>query len=150
MLLADQDRSPWDRAQIREAVALVGEALRRSRDRAAPLRRPGRDRRVPCPRPHLGGHGLGRVVSWYDVLLAVDPSPVVALNRAVAVGELAGAAAALDLLDRVSGLDGYAYWHASRAVLLRRLGRDAEAGAADRRAAALPVSEPVRRILDPG
>ena len=89
-------------------------------------------------------------MSWYDVLLAVDPSPVVALNRAVAVGERDGPEAGLALLDRVTGLEGYALWHASRAVLLRRLGRGEEAAAADRLADALPVSDPVRSLLDPG
>lgn len=89
------------------------------------------------------------IASWYDVLAAVDPSPVVALNRAAALGEREGPATGLDALDQVHGLDGYAYLHATRAVLLRRLGRDAEEAEADALAAALPLNEPTRSLLDP-
>ncbi|PKH37102.1 RNA polymerase sigma-70 factor, ECF subfamily [Nocardioides alpinus] len=149
VLLADQDRSLWDTALIHEGVDLVGAALRRSGDR--PHRFVVQAALAACHAlaPRWEDTDWAAIVSWYDLLLVVDPSPVVALNRAVAIGELAGPAPALALLDQVAGLDGYAYWHASRAVVLRRLGREVEAAAADRRAAALPVSEPVRRILDP-
>ncbi len=75
------------------------------------------------------------VLSWYDVLLTLDAGPVVRLNRAAAVAERDGAEAGLALVDAIEGLDGYPLWHASRAVLLRRLGRDAEAAEADARAA---------------
>ncbi|CAB4914070.1 unannotated protein [freshwater metagenome] len=150
VLLADQDRSLWDRDAVREGVELVGEALRRSGDR--PHRFVVQAALASCHAlaPTWADTDWAAIVSWYDVLLAVDPSPVVALNRAVAVGELDGPEAGLALLDRVTGLEGYALWHASRAALLRRLGRGEEAAAADRRADALPVSDPVRSLLDPG
>lgn len=150
VLLADQDRSLWDRRAVREGVELVGEALRRSGDR--PHRFVVQAALASCHAlsPAWADTDWAAIVSWYDVLLAVDPSPVVALNRAVAVGELDGPEAGLALLDRVTGLEGYALWHASRAALLRRLGRGEEAAAADRRADALPVSDPVRSLLDPG
>lgn len=149
VLLADQDRSLWDRGAVREGVELVGEALRRSGDR--PHRFVVQAALASCHAlsPTWADTDWAAIVSWYDVLLAVDPSPVVALNRAVAVGELDGPEAGLALLDAVPGLEGYALWHASRAALLRRLGRSEEAAAADRLAAALPVSDPVRSLLDP-
>ena len=77
------------------------------------------------------------VLSWYDVLLTLDDGPVVRLNRAAAVAERDGAEAGLALVDAIEGLDGYSLWHASRAVLLRRLGRDEEAVDADGRASQL-------------
>ena len=82
------------------------------------------------------------------MLLTLDPGPVVRLNRAVALGERDGPDAGLAAVDAVAGLDDYALWHASRAVLLRRLGRDAEADAATARAAALPLTEPQLRHLE--
>jgi RNA polymerase sigma-70 factor (ECF subfamily) len=149
VLLADQDRSRWDHAAVREGVELLGTALRRSGDR--PHRFVAQAAVAACHAvtPRWQDTDWAAIVSWYDVLLAVDPSPVVALNRAVAVGELEGPAEGLRLVDEVPGLDGYAYLHASRAVLLRRLGREAEAADADRLAAELPVSDPVRTLLDP-
>ena len=87
------------------------------------------------------------IVSWYDVLLTLDAGPVVRLNRAAAVAERDGAAAGLALVDGIAGLDGYALWHATRGVLLRRLGREAEAAEAEARAAALPLNEAQRSLL---
>lgn len=150
VLLADQDRSLWDLAAVREGVELLGTALRLSGDR--PHRFVAQAAVAACHAvtSRWEDTDWAAIVSWYDVLLAVDPSPVVALNRAVAVGELAGPAEGLRLLDEVSGLDGYAYLHASRAVLLRRLGREAEAADADRLAAELGVNDPIRTLLVPG
>ena len=82
------------------------------------------------------------VVSWYDVLLTVDDTPVVRLNRAVAVAERDGAAAALPLVDALDGLAGYPWWHATRAELLRRLDRVAQARAAYEQALALDLNGP--------
>lgn len=134
---------------MREGVEVLREALRRSGD--VPHRFVAQAAVAACHAvaPTWEATDWTAILSWYDVLLAVDPSPVFALNRAVALGERDGAAAGLAALGEVAGLDGYAYLHAARAVLLRRLGRDAEAGAADARAAALPLSEPVRSLLDP-
>jgi RNA polymerase sigma-70 factor (ECF subfamily) len=89
-----------------------------------------------------------QIVQLYDQLVDIDPSPVVALNRAVAVAEIAGAAAALALVDPLArDLDGYHLFHAIRADLLRRLGRDAEASAAYARAVDLTQNEAERRFL---
>jgi RNA polymerase sigma-70 factor (ECF subfamily) len=150
VLLADQDRSLWDHDAVREGVELLGAALRRSGDR--PHRFVAQAAVAACHAvtPRWQDTDWAAIVSWYDVLLAFDPSPVVALNRAVAVSELAGPEEGLRLLDEVSGLDSYAYLHASRAVLLRRLGREDEAADADRLAAELPVNDPVRTLLGPG
>jgi RNA polymerase sigma-70 factor (ECF subfamily) len=87
------------------------------------------------------------IVSWYDVLLTIDAGPVVRLNRAAALAERDGAAAGLALVEAIDGLDGYALWHATRGVLLRRLGRTDEADAADERAAALPLNDAQRSAL---
>jgi RNA polymerase sigma-70 factor (ECF subfamily) len=149
VLLPDQDRSRWDGAQVREGVEVLGEALRRSGD--VPHRFVAQAAVAACHAvaPSWEATDWTAILSWYDVLLAVDPSPVVPLNRAVALGERDGPAAGLAALDEVTGLDGYAYLHAARAVLLRRLGRDDEARSADALAAALPLSDPVRALLDP-
>jgi len=87
-----------------------------------------------------------QIVALYDQLLAVAPTPVVALNRAVAVGEVRGAAAALALVDELE-LDNYHPFHATRADLLRRLGRDGEAAAAYERAADLAPTDAERDFL---
>ena len=147
LLLADQDRSRWDGAKITEAVRLVGEGLRRTPDR--PDRYVVQAAIAACHAlaPSYAETDWAAVVSWYDVLLRLDPGPVVRLNRAAAVAERDGPAAGLAEVEAVTGLDGYALWHATRAVLLRRLDRHAEADAADRRAAALPLNDAQRRLL---
>src|SRR5207249_2813980 len=90
-----------------------------------------------------------QIVALYDHLLAVAPTPVVALNRAIAIGELRGAAAALALVDELD-LDNYHPFHATRADLLRRLGRDREAAASYERAAALAPTAAEREFLNRG
>ena len=87
------------------------------------------------------------MVSWYDVLLTVLDTPVVRLNRAVAVAEAEGPDGALALVEGLDGLDRYPPWHGVRAELLTRVGRDAEAADALRAALALPVSTPVAAQL---
>ncbi|GAB3988178.1 RNA polymerase sigma factor [Nocardioides marmoraquaticus] len=148
VLLPEQDRGRWDARAIHEGITVLGEALRRSPD--PPHRFVAQAGVAACHAlaPRWEETDWAAIVSWYDVLLVVDPSPVVSLNRAVAVGELRGPAAALALLDDIHGLRAYPYWHAARAVQLRRLGRDAEGVEADRSAAALPLSEPTRSLLD--
>ncbi|MCF6377917.1 RNA polymerase sigma factor [Nocardioides KLBMP 9356] len=147
VLMADQDRGLWDRDAIREGVEVLGEALRRSGD--VPHRFVVQAAISACHAlaPTWPETDWAAIVSWYDVLQRIDPSPVVALNRAVAVGELDGPDAALKLLDAITGLDTYALLHASRAVQLRRLGRIDEARTADERAARLPLNEPTRSLL---
>jgi RNA polymerase sigma-70 factor, ECF subfamily len=141
VLLSDQDQDRWDQVAIAEAVPLVGEALRRTPDR--PDRYVVQAAIAACHAlaPSYDATDWDAIISWYDVLLRLDPGPVVRLNRAAAVAERDGAAAGLALVEAVAGLDDYALWHASRGVLLRRLGRDAEAAAAEERALALPLNE---------
>jgi RNA polymerase sigma-70 factor (ECF subfamily) len=147
VLLADQDRSRWDGTKITEAVRLVGEGLRRSPDR--PDRYVVQAAIAACHAlaPSYAATDWAAVVSWYDVLLGLDGGPVVRLNRAAAMAERDGPDIGLAEVEAVTGLEGYALWHATRAVLLRRLDRQAEAEAADRRAAALPLNDAQRRLL---
>jgi RNA polymerase sigma-70 factor, ECF subfamily len=140
VLLPDQDRSLWDADQIAEGRAAL--------DRALALR--GRE-------PYVVQAAIAslqaeeeidwvEIVALYGELVKLTGSPVVELNRAVAVAEAEGPEAALALVDRLA-LDDYQYLHSTRAELLRRLGRDEEARAAYRRALALVRSEPERRFL---
>jgi RNA polymerase sigma-70 factor (ECF subfamily) len=128
LLLAEQDRTRWDRGAITEGVALVREALR--------SRPPGRFAlmaaiaAVHCEAPSWPDTDWREVVALYDLLVALWPSPVVALNRAAAVGLADGPAAGLAALDALADepqLAGYSYLAAARADFLRRLGRPAEA-----------------------
>jgi RNA polymerase sigma factor (sigma-70 family) len=128
LLLEEQDRSRWDRRAIDEGVALVREALR--------ARPPGRYAlqaaiaAVHAESPSWDDTDWREIVALYDVLTALWPSPVVALNRAVAIGFASGASAGLAALDALSGepqLAGYGYLPAARADFLRRLGRVDEA-----------------------
>jgi RNA polymerase sigma-70 factor (ECF subfamily) len=134
VLLADQDRSRWDRPKIQEGVRLVGEGLRRTP--MSPDRYVVQAAIAACHAlaPTYAETDWDAVLSWYDVLLTLDDGPVVRLNRAAAVAERDGAAAGLALVDEIEGLDEYSLWHASRAVLLRRLGRETEAADAEARA----------------
>jgi RNA polymerase sigma factor (sigma-70 family) len=142
VLLADQDRTRWDTAAIREGVELVGAALRRTPDH--PNRYAVQAAIAACHAlaPTYAATDWAAVVSWYDVLTTIDPSPVAALNRAVAIAERDGPDAGLAAVDAVDGLADYPWWHASRAELLARLDRPAEAATAYRRALALPLSDP--------
>jgi RNA polymerase sigma-70 factor (ECF subfamily) len=90
-----------------------------------------------------------QIVALYDQLLAVAPTPVVALNRAIAIGEVQGPAAALTLVDELD-LDNYHPFHATRADLLRRVGRNSEAAAAYERAAAMAPTAAEREFLSLG
>jgi RNA polymerase sigma-70 factor (ECF subfamily) len=144
VLLADQDRSRWDHTEIAEGHELVRACLRRNQ--------PGRYQiqaaiaAVHADAPTAAGTDWAQVVALYDQLLSHLPTPVVQLNRAVALAELAGpqpALAELDLLD----LDGYQPFHAARADLLRRAGRTAEAIDAYDAALALTVVDAERAFL---
>jgi RNA polymerase sigma-70 factor (ECF subfamily) len=124
VLLADQDRSRWDRDLIVEGQALVWRCLRRNQP--GPYQIQAAINAVHSDAAAAAATDWWQIRELYDQLLAVAPSPVVALHRAVAVAEVDGPAAALALVD---GLDlaGYHLFHAIRADLLRRLGRSREA-----------------------
>jgi RNA polymerase sigma-70 factor (ECF subfamily) len=144
VLLADQDRTRWDRALIEEGQDLVRRCLRRNQ--------PGRYQiQAAISAVHsdalvAAATDWGQILRLYDQLMAVAPGPVVALNRAVAVAEVDGPAAALDLVDDLD-LDGYYLFHAIRADLLRRLGRGADAAAAYEMAIARTANEAERAYL---
>ena len=132
--LDEQDRGAWDAALIHEGHQLVRERLNSGE-------LPGRYQVLAAINAvHTSARDIrdtdwSQVVALYDQLVALDPSPIVALNRAVAVAELDGPAVALASIDRLEGaLTGYHPYHATRADLLRRLGRSAESRAAYDRA----------------
>ena len=133
VLLADQDRSRWDRELIAEGHALVRRCLRENRP--GPYQIQAAISAVHCDAQTAAATDWRQILALYDQLMAVAPTPVVALNRAVAVAETEGPQAALDLTDGL-GLDGYHVHHAVRAALLSRLGRRAEAAQEYGRAAA--------------
>jgi RNA polymerase sigma-70 factor (ECF subfamily) len=124
VLLAEQDRSLWDRRLIAEGQAIVRECLRRNRP--GPYQIQAAINAVHSDAPSAAATNWQQIVQLYDQLLSLVPSAVVALNRAVAVAEVEGANAALALVDGLD-LDSYYLFHAIRADLLRRLGRNAEA-----------------------
>jgi RNA polymerase sigma-70 factor (ECF subfamily) len=127
VLLADQDRGRWDRALVAEGQALVRRCL--LRNQPGPYQIQAAINAVHSDAASAAATDWGQILALYDQLMAIAPSPVVALHRAVAVAEVRGPAAALALVDGLD-LDGYHLFHAVRADLLRRLGRDAEAGQA--------------------
>ncbi len=148
VLLEDQDRSRWDAGLIAEGRALAGRAL--AARRVGPYSLQAAIAAVHAGAPTPGTTDWRRVATLYDALLAVHPSPVVELNRAVAVAMRDGPAAGLALVDAVlarGDLGGYHLAHAARADLLRRLGRRDDARAAYERALALARQEPERRFL---
>jgi RNA polymerase sigma-70 factor, ECF subfamily len=124
VLLADQDRERWDRELIAEGQALVRRCLQR--DQPGPYQIQAAINAVHSDAPTAALTDWWQIVALYDQLMAIAPSPVVALNRAVAVAEVDGPAAALELVDALD-LGGFHLFHAIRADLLRRLGRRAEA-----------------------
>jgi RNA polymerase sigma-70 factor (ECF subfamily) len=138
VLLADQDRSLWDRRQIEEARAIL--------DRISGSRGPYMIQAAIASVQAADPLDWRQIAVLYEELAALTGSPVVRLNGAVAVAEADGPEPALAIVDRL-GLDGYAYWHSTRAELLRRLGRADEARAAYQAALALAGSEPERRFL---
>jgi RNA polymerase sigma-70 factor, ECF subfamily len=143
--LADQDRSLWDRALIAEGQELVRRCLRRNQP--GPYQIQAAINAVHSDAPVAAATDWGQIVALYDQLLAVAPSPVAALNRAVAVAEVSGPAAALAVVDELA-LDGYHLFHAIRADLLRRLGRRDEAAAAYSAAIALTANAAERAFLE--
>jgi RNA polymerase sigma-70 factor (ECF subfamily) len=139
--LSDQDPSRWDRARIDEGRAIVRELVRRNRP--GPYQIQAAISAVHTIRPT----DWAAVRALYDQLMAVAPSPVVALNRAIAVAEIDGPQPALALVEALD-LEGYYVLHATRADLLRRLGQAAEAAQAYARAAELTSNEAERAFLN--
>jgi RNA polymerase sigma-70 factor (ECF subfamily) len=141
VLLGEQDRTRWDRALIQEGQAILRRCLRRNQP--GPYQLQAAINAVHADAGTIEETDWSQIVVLYDQLLAVAPTPVVALNRAIAIGEVRGPAAALALVDELD-LDNYHPFHASRADLLRRLGRHSEAAAAYQRAAAMAPTDAER------
>ena len=144
VLLADQDRARWDRALVAEGQDLVRRCLRRNQP--GPYQLQAAIAAVHSDAPSVADTDWRQVVALYDQLLAVEPTPVVALNRAVAVAEVDGPQAALDIVDALD-LDRFHLLHAVRADLLRRLGRADEAARAYDAAIERTENEAERRFL---
>ncbi len=145
VLLADQDRSRWDRALIAEGQELVRRCIRRGRPGIYQLQ--AAINAVHCDAATAADTDWRQILVLYDQLMSIAPTPVVALNRAVALAEVAGPKAALQVVDRID-LPDYHPLHATRADLLRRLGRSGEAAEAYRRAAELTANSAERRFLE--
>lgn len=144
VLLGEQDRRRWDRDLIKEGQAIVRRCLRRNQPGAYQIQ--AAINAVHADAATVEQTDWSQIVALYDQLIAIAPTPVVALNRAVAIGEVHGANAALALVDELN-LDNYHPFHATRADLLRRLGRNSEAAAAYERAAAMAPTDAERAFL---
>jgi RNA polymerase sigma-70 factor (ECF subfamily) len=144
VLLADQDRGLWDRGLIAEGQAIVRQCLRRNQP--GPYQIQAAINAVHSDAPAAAATDWWQILRLYDQLLSLAPSPVVALHRAVAVAEVAGPDAALALVDSLD-LAGYHLFHAIRADLLRRLGRNPEAALAYQAAIARTENAAERAFL---
>jgi RNA polymerase sigma-70 factor (ECF subfamily) len=149
VLLEDQDRSLWDRAQIAEGTALARRAL--AAQPVGPYAVQAAIAAVHADGADAAATNWAEIVGLYDLLLRAAPSPVVELNRAVAVAMRDGPAAGLTLIDAIlarGDLGDYALAHGARAELCRRLGRTVEARAAYERSLALTPQAPQRRFIE--
>ncbi len=149
VLLADQDRSLWNREQIEEGVERVERAL--ASRRIGPYTLQAAIAAAHAEAAEADATDWARIVGLYDLLLRVDPSPVVELNRAVAVAMRDGPSAGLELVDAIlerGDLGDYHLAHSARAELCRRLGRTADARTSYGRALELVNQEPERRFLE--
>jgi RNA polymerase sigma-70 factor, ECF subfamily len=144
VVLGEQDRTRWDQALIAEGQAIVRRCLRRNQP--GPYQLQAATNAVHADAPTVEEIDWSQIVALYDHLLAVAPTPVVALNRAIAIGEVQGPAAALALVEELD-LDNYHPFHATRADLLGRLGRHREAAVAYQRAAAMAPTDAERDFL---
>jgi RNA polymerase sigma-70 factor (ECF subfamily) len=147
--LEDQDRGRWSRPQIVEGSALVERALQMGR--VGPYQLQAAIAAVHDEAPTAEDTDWPQILGLYEVLMRVAPSPVVALNRAVAVGQVAGPDAGLAAVDALAGdpsLAAYRYLHSTRADFLRRLGRWADAASAYEHALALTENAPERAFLE--
>ncbi len=147
VLLADQDRSQWNEALIAEGQAIVKRS--QLRDQLGPYQLQAAIGAVHAEATTAEVTHWPRILALYDQLLVLAPTPVVALNRAIVVGEVLGPAAALPLVDELD-LDNYYPFHATRADLLGRLGRHSEAATAYQRAAAIAPTDAERQFLKLG
>jgi len=149
ILLQDQDRSLWNREQIAEGISLVERAL--GTRRFGPYSLQAAIAAIHAEAPDPSQTDWPQIVGLYDVLLRIEPSPVIALNRAVAVAMRDGPAAGLRQIDLILGrgdLADYHLAHAARAELCQRLGHTDEARSALRRALELVRQAPERRLLE--
>jgi len=149
VLLDEQDRSLWNREQIAEGVTLVERAL--GSRRVGPYTLQAAIAAVHAEAPAADATDWAQIVGLYDVLLRVEPSPVIELNRAAAVAMRDGPAAGLELIDAIlarGDLTDYQHAHSARADLLRRLGKNQEATGAYMRALELTVQGPERAFLE--
>jgi RNA polymerase sigma-70 factor, ECF subfamily len=148
VVLEQQDRSRWDQRQIAEALPLVEDVLRGG---PGPFALQAAIAAVHCEASRAEDTDWPQIVRLYDLLEQVQPSPIVALNRAVAVAMVDGPRSALALIDALAAtgeLDHYHLLHAARADLLRRIGSPAEAAKSYKRALALVSNDSERRFLE--
>jgi RNA polymerase sigma-70 factor (ECF subfamily) len=146
VLLRDQDRTKWDRTMIEEGHGIVRACIRRGNP--GPFQLQAAIQAVHCAADSFQASDWPQIVALYDHLYSIMPTPVVALNRAIAVAEIEGPAAALTTLDAIApDLDTYHLMHAARGTMLHRLGQADAARAAFQRAADLAATEKDRRFL---
>jgi RNA polymerase sigma-70 factor (ECF subfamily) len=148
VVLEEQDRRRWDHQQIAEALPMVEEALRGG---AGPFALQAAIAALHCQAARADQTDWPQIVRLYDRLVRLQPSPIVSLNRAVAIAMVDGPRPALALVDALAGagdLDGYHLLHAARADLLRRIGDPAEAAMSYTRALALVTNDSERRFLE--
>ena len=148
VVLEDQDRTRWNHRQIAEALPLVEYALRRG---GGPFALQAAIAAVHCQASRAEDTDWAQIVGFYDLLERVQPSPVVSLNRAVAIAMTEGPKRALPLLDELTAsgdLDRYHLLHAARADMLRRIGSATEAAKSYRRALAFVTNDTERRFLE--
>jgi len=147
VLLADQDRTLWDRVLIDEGHAILRACIRRARP--GPFQIQAAIQAAHCDAGSFEATDWPQILALYDHLYAVMPTPVVALNRAIVVGEVDGPTAGLAAMDAIAAdLDNYHLMHAARGSALRRLGHRDAARVAYERAAALAVTDLDRRFLE--
>jgi RNA polymerase sigma-70 factor (ECF subfamily) len=145
-VLAEQDRSRWDRQEIQEGLGLLHRAL--SRRAAGPYQVQAAIAALHAQAASVEDTDWPQIAALYGELMRISPSPVVALNRAVAVAEAEGLEAALELIESIEGLEHYHLWHGARADVLRRLGRTGEAAEAYRTAIGLARNPAERSFLE--
>jgi RNA polymerase sigma-70 factor, ECF subfamily len=144
VVLGEQDRTRWDWAMIAEGQVILRRCL--LRNQPGPYQLQAAINAVHADAAAVEETDWSQIVALYDQLLMVAPTPVVALNRAIAIGELHGPAVALALVEELD-LDHYYPFHATRADLLWRLGRHREATVAYQRAAAMAPTDAEREFL---
>ena len=147
VLLGEQDRTRWDQTLVAEGQAIIRRCLRRNQP--GPYQLQAAIKAVHSDAATIDQTDWSQILALYDHLLALAPTPVVALNRAVAIGEVQGPEVALSLIDELA-LDNYYAFHATRGDLLQRLGRASEARAASELAATMAPTEAERDFLRGG